>query len=205
MKKRSKNILWMAMSMNLLMITLTACASKEMEEAKVAEVLTEESVVEEEVAGVETAVDEVAESTAEATLEPTEEPMSEPVVYEGIDMESPFPEAEWGSQEGEWVGTFYGIINEPKFVVTNVETNKKIIVEEGQKVVLEEGDALGVYLCGGIIAGMRGIPDVETEIGFGNTYQKFKLGIITKDTEFQVDIGTLEGVKTVSCILVPND
>ena len=202
--KRRKYILGLVISMNLLMVTLTACASKEAEEAKAAETVTEEAAVEEamdtaeaEEAGMETTVDEVQESVAETTLEQTEEPESEPVVYEGIDMESTLP-AE------EWIMTFIDIINEPKFVVTNSETNKKVIVEEGQKVVLEEGDVLGVYVNDGAVVGYSGIHVIE-DVDLNNFYEELKLDTFTEETKFEVKISSPEGKKWISCILVPNN
>lgn len=48
------------------------------------------------------------------------EPTQEPVVYEGIDMESTLPGM-------EWIETFNGVIDEPKMVIFNDETNKKHI------------------------------------------------------------------------------
>ena len=71
--------------------------------------------------------------------EPTEEPTPEPVVYEGIDMESTLPGA-------DWLDTFDGIINEPKLVIFNDETNRKVIVENGQKIDFSDTDALVIYI-----------------------------------------------------------
>ena len=190
----------------LLALTLTACASKE----NVTEGENAESVIAEEAATQEAEAEGVAEAvepepsqeveteaTAEATTETVEEVTVEPVIYEGIDMESTLP-------AGEWTGTFLGIINEPKFVVTNSETNKKVIVEEGQKVVLEEGDVLGVYTNGGIVLDYSGIPVIETE-NIGNIYKSFKFDTFSEETVFKADVATLEGNKTITCILVPNN
>ena len=189
--------------LGVLMTILTARGSKAtVEEAKDSQiVIAEEAVVEEEAGGevsepepVEEAVPEV--TVEETTHEPTEEPMPEPIVYEGIDMESTLP-------AGEWVNTFFGIINEPKFVVTNSETKKKVIVEEGQKVTLEQGDVLGVYLNDGIMVGFKGIHVIATE-NVTNFYDEFELDTFTEETVFEAKISTTEGKKFISCILVPN-
>lgn len=45
----------------------------------------------------------------------------------------------------EWVKTFEGIITEPKMVVFNDATNKKVIVEQGQEVEFATDDTLGIY------------------------------------------------------------
>ena len=87
---------------------------------------------------------EVADSlTAESETETIAEVESEPIVYEGIDMESTLPGV-------EWIETFVGIIDEPKFVVFNDGTNKKVIVEDGQKVSFERTDTIAVYLPDGV-------------------------------------------------------
>ena len=78
-----------------------------------------------------------AEDGAEAA-DGTEE-TSEGVVYEGIDMESTLPGL-------EWIATFDGIITEPKFVIFNDKTNKKVIVENGQEVEFCDTDVFAVFL-----------------------------------------------------------
>ena len=77
-----------------------------------------------------------AEDGAEAA-DGTEE-TSEGVVYEGIDMESTLPGL-------EWIATFDGIITEPKFVIFNDKTNKKVIVENGQEVEFCDTDVFAVF------------------------------------------------------------
>ena len=77
-------------------------------------------------------------STSTPIPEPTAEPTPAPVAYEEIDMESALPGI-------EWIATFEGIINEPKIVIFNDETNKKVIVENGQSVPFESGDMFLVY------------------------------------------------------------
>ncbi|MBO5337671.1 MAG: hypothetical protein J6A94_11140 [Lachnospiraceae bacterium] len=46
----------------------------------------------------------------------------------------------------EWVHTFVGIIDEPKLVVFNDETNKKVIVEHQQEFEFGEGDRMAFYM-----------------------------------------------------------
>ena len=81
----------------------------------------------------EKATEEDAAETADGTEE-----TSERVVYEGIDMESTLPGL-------EWIATFDGIITEPKFVIFNDETNKKVIVENGQEVEFCDTDVFAVF------------------------------------------------------------
>jgi len=81
---------------------------------------------------------------SDSTLQPpstttTPEPTPEVVVYEGIDMESTLPGK-------EWVHTFVGIVEEPKLVVFNDETNKKVIVEHQQEFEFGEGDRMAFYM-----------------------------------------------------------
>lgn len=85
---------------------------------------------------------EITESEmSEETVEPevTEEPAMEAVVYEGINMDSTLPGA-------EWVATFEGIIDEPKLVVFNDETNKKVILENEQEVDFSLTDKIVIYI-----------------------------------------------------------
>ena len=135
-----KNTLTLLAVMVMLMATLlTACGSSEAaapsNEAETTKVETAQAEETEPAAPAE--VEEVAE------VEPTAEPTPEPVVYEGIDMESTLPGA-------EWMDTFDGIINEPKIVIFNDETNKKMIVENGQEVEFTDADTLSIYMPKGM-------------------------------------------------------
>lgn len=134
-RKENRRSFIVTLTMALLMATtLMGCASKEAaEEIK----KTEVTDVKEEVA-TEAAEVKEAEPTPTPTPEPTAEPTPEPIVYEGIDMESTLPGA-------EWIGTFNGIIEEPKIIIFNDETNKKLIVENEEKVEFGEGDVLAVF------------------------------------------------------------
>ena len=138
MKKRTikRNILSVLVVMIMLMATLiTACSSGQATETPAKEETTKAEVTE------ETAEVEQAEEVA--TPEPTEEPTPEPEVedskYPGLDLESTLPGI-------EWLDTFDGIITEPKLVVFNDETNKKVIVEEGERVEFSLTDTLAVYV-----------------------------------------------------------
>ena len=90
---------------------------------------------------VETAKAEETEPAAPAEVEEVAEvePTAEPVVYEGIDMESTLPGV-------EWMDTFDGIIDEPKIVIFNDDTNKKMIVENDQEVEFTDADTLAIYI-----------------------------------------------------------
>ena len=45
----------------------------------------------------------------------------------------------------DWIQTFNGIIDEPKFVIFNDETNKKVIVENGQEVEFLDTDTFAIF------------------------------------------------------------
>ena len=125
MKKRTnkRNILSVLVVMIMLMATLlTACSSGQAIETPAKEETTKAEVTEE---TAEVEQEEVA--TPEPTEKPTPEPEVEDSKYPGIDMKSTLPGI-------EWLATFDGIITEPKLVVFNDETNKKVIVEEGERV-----------------------------------------------------------------------
>ena len=67
------------------------------------------------------------------------------VTYEGIDFNSTLPGREWVQT------TFPGVIDEPKIVIFNDETNKKQIVENGELVVYNLEDTFAMYLPEGVI------------------------------------------------------
>lgn len=104
---------------------------------------TEVAIVEESTEATETVVPETEslvssnEETEEAEPETTEETQTDP--YAGIDMESTLSGV-------DWIKTFDGIITEPKLVVFNDATNKKIILEEFQEVEFADDDTLAVYI-----------------------------------------------------------
>ena len=115
---------------------------------------------------------EVTEATAEPepTAEPvaaTPEPTTKPsIVYEGIDMESTLPGQ-------EWLETFVGVIDEPKVVVFNDTTGKKVIVEqEGEVVVNPDEDAIALFFPEGYTDGnlSKGIKYSETKGGYQTEY-----------------------------------
>lgn len=104
---------------------------------------TEVAIVEESTEATETVVSKTEslvssnEETEEAEPETTEETQTDP--YAGIDMESTLSGV-------DWIKTFDGIITEPKLVVFNDTTNKKIILEEFQEVEFADDDTLAVYI-----------------------------------------------------------
>lgn len=135
-KRMRKHTLALLTVMVMLMATLlTACGSNQAAapstEAETTKVETAKAEETESVAPVET--EKVVESTAEESA-----PTPETVVYEGIDMESTL------SGE-EWLQTFNGIIDEPKMVIFNDETNKKMIVENGQEVEFSDTDTFAIW------------------------------------------------------------
>lgn len=127
---KKKTIKWDILSVLVVCVILiaallTACSSRQAAATPANEETTKAQTVE--------------QTEKVAVSEPTEEPTPEPVVYEGIDMESTLPGA-------DWLDTFDGIINEPKLVIFNDETNRKVIVENGQKIDFSDTDALVIYI-----------------------------------------------------------
>ena len=142
MKKRM-----MAVVITLIMTsTFVGCSSTAAPVKETKE--TEAMVVKEETVEVAEVKEVEAEPTPEPTPEPipeaTEEPTPEPIVCEGIDMESTLPGK-------EWIATFKGIIEEPKIVIFNDETNKKVIVEDEQEVEFAKGDVLAAFISGNVL------------------------------------------------------
>ena len=141
MKKRTENpgiLVALTMSM-MLTIFLSACGSDQaatpISEEEITEVVSDLEETTEPAEGESTEVTEPEES---AEIETAPETESEQVVYEGIDMESTLPGA-------EWIATFNGIITEPKFVIFNDDTNKKVIVENGQEVEFDDTDVFAIF------------------------------------------------------------
>ena len=135
---KRKNILSVLVVISMLAATLlTACSSSE----KTA------TSTKEDTAKVETAKQEITEPVEQeepeaeeiATPEPTIEPTPEPTPAPTPDIESTLPGI-------EWIQTFDGIVDEPKLVVFNDETNKKIIVEDCEEVEFYDEDTLAVYI-----------------------------------------------------------
>lgn len=132
---KKKTIKWDILSVLVVCVILiaallTACSSRQAAATPANEETTKAEVTEK--------AQTVEQTEKVAASEPTEEPTPEPVVYEGIDMESTLSGL-------EWMTTFDGIINEPKLVILNDETNKKVIVENGQKIDFSDTDILATY------------------------------------------------------------
>ena len=145
MKKRTENpgiLVALTMSM-MLTIFLSACGSDQaatpISEEEITEVVSDLEETTEPAEGESTEVTEPEESAEiESTEETAPETESEQVVYEVIDMESTLTGA-------EWIATFNGIITEPKFVIFNDDTNKKVIVENGQEVEFDDTDVFAIF------------------------------------------------------------
>lgn len=192
MKKRTikRNILSVLAVLVMLMATLlTACSASKTDAAPASE---ETSAAE-----ADKEAEQVKEEAAEPepTAEPTPEPTPEAVVYEGIDMESTLPGE-------EWIKTFDGIIDEPKLVVFNDDTNKKVIVENGQEVEFSRTDKLYVYVPNQKDAWITE-QDVENfRLTEGRTYSKlserYKVGdkVVTKNI-IQIDGKEIELTATL--------
>lgn len=188
--KRKRNILnVLAVLVMLMAMLLTACSSGKTDAAPASE---ETSAAE-----ADKEAEQVKEEAAEPepTTEPTPEPTPEAVVYEGIDMESTLPGE-------EWIKTFGGIIDEPKLVVFNDDTNKKVIVENGQEVEFSRTDKLYIYVPNQKDAWITE-QDVENfQLIEGRTYSKlseqYKVGdkVVTKNI-IQIDGKEIELTATL--------
>ncbi len=153
----------------LLMATLlTACGSDKTTDTSGTEDTTNVEVTKEAEPAETTEAEEVAE-VEPVVEEPIAEPTPEPVVYEGIDMESTLPGL-------EWIQTFDGIIEEPKMVIFNDETNKKVIVEVNQKVEFTDTDTFAIYLP----KGKEVIGEEYENIAFNELTAEYNVDIFKK-------------------------
>ena len=189
MKKRTikRNILSVLAVLIMLVATLlTACSSNQSAAVPAKEEATE---VKEDTAEVEQVKEEVAEP--EPTAEPTPEPEVEDSKYPGIDMESTLPGI-------EWLDTFDGIINEPKLVVFNDDTNKKVIVENGDTVEFSLTDTMATY----VPADKESYPEYLISRCFKN-YEC--VGRYTIETELQSEIDKVGVIFNYSNIIMYGD
>ena len=154
MKKKTRNQRnVVSMSVIMLMLAagmLTACSNNKTEETTAVEGTEQveepaqddatitEAAVEQDQENEDTAASENVDGSEAAENEGAEETETQSVVYEGIDMDSTLPGL-------EWIESFNGVIEEPKLVIFNDDTNKKIILENGQKIDFSEGDNLLIY------------------------------------------------------------
>lgn len=149
--KKRRNTMCELVVMGMLVALLTACSSGETmestseptdDETSVTEVsedvdLADTEVSEAEVAAKTEAADEVVtEAVGEEEVNGEEEEVDE---YAQIDMESTLPGV-------EWIQTFDGVIEDPKLIVFNDSTNKKIILEDFEEVEFYDDDTLAVYI-----------------------------------------------------------
>ena len=155
MKKKTRNQRnVVSMSVIMLMLAagmLTACSNSKTEETTAVEGTEQveepaqddaaitEAAVEQDQENEDTAASENVDGSEAAENERAEETETQSVVYEGIDMDSTLPGL-------EWIETFNGVIEEPKLVIFNDDTNKKIILENDQKIDFSEGDNLLLYM-----------------------------------------------------------
>lgn len=160
MKKKTRNQRnVVSMSVIMLMLAagmLTACSNNKTEETTAVEgteqveepAQDDATVTEQDQENEDTAASENVDESKAAENEGAEETETQSVVYEGIDMESTLPGL-------EWIESFNGVIEEPKLVIFNDDTNKKIILENGQKIDFSEGDNLLIYVPIGKSAYLR--------------------------------------------------
>lgn len=141
----------------LLFPIITACSSSQaVEPTSITEDVEEDSKEKTPILS-----ESVTTKMTEDNVESISESLAEPVVYEGIDMESVLP----GEQ---WVASFKGIVHEPKLVVFNDETNKKIIVEEGQEIEFSFTDKIAIFIPDGHTGGYVANKGYVLLNGYGN-------------------------------------
>ena len=154
--KKSNLSVFVAFTILLLPI-ITACSSSQaVEPTSITEDVEEDSKEKTPILS-----ESVTTKMAEDNVESSSESLAEPVVYEGIDMESVLP----GEQ---WVASFKGIVHEPKLVVFNDETNKKIIVEEGQEIEFSFTDKIAIFIPDGHTGGYVANKGYVLLNGYGN-------------------------------------
>lgn len=190
MKKRlkitNKTMALLSVSFLLtLLLSLTACSSSPIVDTTQTTATTEENSPDGNIAEAnsEIATDIVlaengSDKSEEITLEETTEVISKPVVYEGIDMESTLSGV-------EWMENFVGIIDEPKFVVFNDETNKKLIIEDGQIISFEKTDTIAVYLPEGYryMSSGGGLADQGMDYIHTHVFVKLNMERLAKETK----------------------
>ena len=119
-----------------LVMTLTACGKSE-------------NVTANDIADIESAGNVAGEADVQSESEETSSNNNTAdtpsVTYEGIDFNSTLPGKEWIQT------TFPGVIDEPKIVIFNDETNKKKIVEYGEMILFDEADTFALFLPEGCI------------------------------------------------------
>lgn len=138
---------YLLVALLLLTMTLVACGSEEAKDTDVKNPVKDQTEV------------EVPNDTDEPDTPVVDEDTSNNK-YEGIDMESTLPGREWVQT------TFPGVIDTPKIVIYNDETNRKTIVEEGEVVVYNESDTFAMYLPEGFIVDTSSYLVNET-VGYG--------------------------------------
>ncbi len=138
---------YLLIALLFLTMTLVACGSEETKDTDVKNPVEDSTEV------------EVPDDTEETDTPVVDEDASKNP-YKGIDMESTLPGREWIQT------TFPGVIDTPKIVIYNDETNRKTIVEEGEVVVYNESDTFAMYLPDGVIVAMQSYLVTES-MGYG--------------------------------------
>lgn len=135
--KRKNNLSTLVAWIMAMAFLLTACSTGEKTNTSTNENSERTEITEQEVT--ETVEQEEPKAEETATPEPAIEPTPELTPAPTPDTESTLPGV-------EWMQTFDGMIDEPKLVVFNDSTNKKIILEELQEVEFYDDDTLAVYI-----------------------------------------------------------
>ncbi len=191
MKIKNITILTMALLIATMLVGCSSSAEpvKETKEAETTSVKDESH---------KETVTKVASPTPDSTPEPTPVATNESGVNEKVDMDSTLPGI-------EWMSTFEGIIKEPKFVVFNDQTNKKIIAEEEQKIKFEPGDILCIYKPDNAgISYYHAAGVVTTTISHTNSCFELVCEGVEEETCIQAGIVSSEyETLTISIILIP--
>ena len=159
----------------LLAMTFVACGTDETKDTDVNNPVKDQAEVEVSNDTVEPEVDTEESLEPDKPVEDTE--VSENL-YKGIDMKSTLPGKEWIQT------TFPGVIDTPKIVIYNDETNRKTIVEKGDVVVYNESDTFAVYLPDGYTIIRGSYLSTETLEGENYLEETFDMEIVKEEYEF---------------------
>lgn len=104
------------------------------------------------------------------------------VTYEGIDFNSTLPGREWIQT------TFPGVIDEPKIVIFNDETNKKQIVEYGEMILFDEADTFALFLPKGCIVTEGSYLVTNALVGEYYEIETFNMEMLKEEYFFWKDV-----------------
>lgn len=159
----------------LLALTMTMIACGESED-----VTSNDGADAENAEGVSADADVQSENEATASNETVSDAPS--VTYEGIDFNSTLPGREWIQT------TFPGVIDEPKIVIFNDETNKKQIVEYGEMILFDEADTFALFLPKGCIVTEGSYLVTNALVGEYYEIETFNMEMLKEEYFFWKDV-----------------